>query len=149
MHRRSFMIAGATAAATATPIGGSAVAALGRDLLGAGPAVAQGGGGESALARRLARKGAAGRPVELTGWASPAAQGPGHYVVFCAERPLADPSVADARAWPQAAVRVYPTGGPAPTGRVKVKGTLYTGGFHDAPTGTGARRVLVGAVEAA
>jgi len=150
MHRRNFLIGGASAAALSGTVAGEAVAALGRDLI-AGRPVGPIAAGPSALAQRAGKKAAAGREVELTGYATPAAAGPGHYLVFAEDAPCTDPAVADARAWPQRAIRVYPTNGAAARldGPVKVKGRLFAGGFHDTPTGTGARRVLVGAVTAA
>jgi hypothetical protein len=143
MDRRSFVFAGAGTAAAVT-LSGPAIAGLGQ---GAGANAPR---GQGLLARRLAKKGGAGRTVTLTGWATPAADGPGHYLVVGEDGPVADPACDTPQAWPQRAVRVYPTNGPARAvaGPVKVTGQLYTGGFHDQPTGRAASRVMVGAVTA-
>lgn len=147
MDRRSFVFAGAGTAAAVTAaavtLSGPAIAGLGQG--------ADGPRGPGLLARRLAKKGGAGRTVTLTGWATPAADGPGHYLVLGEDGPVADVACDHPNAWPQRAVRVYPTNGPAAgvAGPVQVTGRLYTGGFHDAPTGRAASRVMVGAVTAA
>jgi hypothetical protein len=144
MDRRSFVFAGAGTAAAVT-LHGPAIAALGGSAGPDGTARQPG-----ALARRLAKKGGAGRTVTLTGWATPAAEGPGHYIVVGEDGPLGDPACADPHAWPQRAVRVYPTNGPAArvVGPVRVTGRLYVGKFEDTPTGRAASRVMVGAVTA-
>ncbi|MBK1670382.1 hypothetical protein CKO28_20365 [Rhodovibrio sodomensis] len=143
MDRRSFVFAGAGSAAAIT-LSGPAIAGLG------GTSGAEGPRTPGLLARRLAKKGGAGRTVTLTGWATPAAEGPGHYLVLGEDGPVADLACETPQAWPQRAVRVYPTNGAAAglNGPVKVTGQLYTGGFHDRPTGRAASRVMVGAVTA-
>jgi hypothetical protein len=144
MDRRSFVFAGAGTAAAVT-LSGPAIAGLGQGTGAQGPRT------PGLLARRLAKKGGAGREVTLTGWATPAAEGPGHYLVLGEDGPVADVACHHPRSWPRRAVRVYPTNGPAAglEGPVKVTGRLYTGGFEDAPTGRAASRVMVGAVTAA
>lgn len=141
MDRRSFVLAGAGTAAAVT-LSGPAIAGLGAGA--DAPRI------PGLLARRLAKKGGAGRTVTLTGWATPAADGPGHYLVVGEHGPVADIACDTPQAWPQRAVRVYPTNGPAHAvaGPVKVTGQLFTGGFHDQPTGRAASRVMVGAVTA-
>jgi hypothetical protein len=144
MDRRSFVFAGAGTAAAVT-LSGPAIAGLGQTTGADAPH------GQGLLARRLAKKGGAGRTVTLTGWATPAAEGPGHYLVLGEDGPVADVACSHPASWPQRAVRVYPTNGQAAgvSGPVKVTGRLYTGGFEDAPTGRAASRVMVGAVTAA
>ncbi|MBK1696438.1 hypothetical protein [Rhodovibrio salinarum] len=145
MNRRSFVLAGAGTTAAVT-LSGAAITGLGAQTsIHTTPRT------PGLLARRLAKKGGTGRAVTLTGWATPAADGPGHYIVVSEDGPVADPAHDQPAAWPSHAVRVYPTNGPVQdvSGPVKVTGQLFTGRFSDLPTGRAASRVMVGTVSAA